>query len=147
MLLHVSVILSTGGVSRPISRGGWGSGLGGGVLSRPTPREGIQANTRGGGCRGPGQGVYPSMHWGRHLPSSRRLLLRAARILLECILVKDILILLGCPNCEFFGAKAYSQAPSRHHFLNVTFNLFKRYMTLDATFFWNGEINGNDTCE
>ena len=44
-----------------------GSGWG---VSRPTPR-----------------GVYPSMHWGRHPPPpSRRLMLQAVHILLECIL-------------------------------------------------------------
>ena len=47
-------------------------------VSRPTPGGCLQAHTRGG---------YPSMHWGRHPTPSRRLLLRAVRILLECILV------------------------------------------------------------
>ena len=54
-----------------------GPGLGGSLprgVSRP------------GGCPGP-WGVYPSMHWGRHHPPSRRPLQRMVRILLECILV------------------------------------------------------------
>ena len=123
-----------GGVSRPISRGEvLGSGLGGVV----------QAHTRGGDSgQHPGRRVSRprpggvSQHALRQTPPpSRWLLLRAVCTLLECILVKDILILLGCPNCEFFGVKVCSHVPSRHHFLNVTFNFFKRYMTLDATFF------------
>ena len=52
--------------------------------------EGLQAHTQGGFQAHTQQaqawGGYPSMHWGRH-PSSRRLLLWAVRILLECILV------------------------------------------------------------
>ena len=64
-----------GGVSRPRPRVEVKeSGQGG---SRPTPG-GIQVHTWGV--------VYPSMHWGR-TPPSRQLLLRAVRILLECILV------------------------------------------------------------
>ena len=48
----------------------------GGGVSRPSPG-GLQAHTRG---------VYPSMYCGRHPPRGR-LLPRAVRILLECILV------------------------------------------------------------
>ena len=62
-------------------------------MSRPTPRGrlgglkggwGVQAHTQGVQVQ---LGVYPSMHWGRHPPPNRRLLLRTVRILLECILV------------------------------------------------------------
>ena len=64
-----------GGISRPTSRGKLrGLACGGGV-SRPTLRGGLQAHT---------QGV--SQHALRRVPPSRRLLLRAVRILLECIL-------------------------------------------------------------
>ena len=57
-------------VSRPTPRG----------VSKPTPRAegGLQAHTWRG---------YPSMHALRQTPPSRRLLLRAVRILLEGILV------------------------------------------------------------
>ena len=75
--------LAKGGSPGPHPEGGWGDWLGGlkactRRVSRPTPR-GVQAQAWGR--------VYPSMHWGRN-PPSRRLLLRAVRILLECILVK-----------------------------------------------------------
>ena len=64
-------------VSRPTPSGQLeGSGLGGQL--RGLARGGLQAHT---------QGVYPSMHWNRP-PPSWRLLLRAVRILLECILVQ-----------------------------------------------------------
>ena len=53
--------------------GSWGVWPGG--VSRPTL----------GGVSKPTSRGYPSMHWGR--PPSPRLLLRAVRILLECILV------------------------------------------------------------
>ena len=62
----------------------------------PYPGDGgcVQAHAWGGPDPGPGRvsrprprGVYHSMHWGRHLPPIRQLLLRAVRILLECILV------------------------------------------------------------
>ena len=55
----------------------WGSGV-----FRPTPR-GVFRQTPGG-SPGPHLGVHPSMHWGR---PPWRLLPRAVRILLECILV------------------------------------------------------------
>ena len=68
-------------------------------LARSTPRGkvegsgwgGLQAHTQGSpwahtrGVPGPHWGLYPSMHWDR--PPSRRLLLLAVHILLECILV------------------------------------------------------------
>ena len=73
---------------------GWGSGLGVSPGPQPWGRlwGRLQAHTWGmsrprPGGRGLG-GVYPSMHWGRHPPPSRQLLLWAVRILLECILVK-----------------------------------------------------------
>ena len=88
-----------GGVSRPTPRGGVeGSGLGG--VSRSTPRGevegsgwgGLQSHSQGSlQAHTGGWGVYPSMFWGRPPPPppthSWRLLLRAVRILLDCILV------------------------------------------------------------
>ena len=75
------------GVSRPTPRGSPGPHPG--EVSRPTPRGGLQAHTQG---RSPGPHqwgvVYPSMHWGRPPPFRGRLLPRAVRILLECILVR-----------------------------------------------------------
>ena len=95
------------GVSRPTPkgklRGIWPGGSPGlhprGKLRRIWPG-GSQVHTQGGRWGGSGQGglqthtqgdlqahtrgVYPSMHWGR---TPRQLLLRAVRILLECILV------------------------------------------------------------
>ena len=88
MFLHVSVILSTGGMSRSRPRGevggsGWGGCLGPdpgerlgvsgwGCVPRPIPRGEVGGLTSGGpgaclgeGCPGPGLGVlgvYPSMH-------------------------------------------------------------------------------------
>ena len=84
---YLSVILFTGGVSRPRPGGGMG-GLPGGVQAQalwglsgvvcPGPGSGgLQAQAWGaGGCPGPGpglggvqvqtQGVYPRMHSGRH---------------------------------------------------------------------------------
>ena len=54
---------------------------------------GVQAQAWGGGSRPRPGGVYPSMHWGRHHPlPSRRLLLRTVRILMECILVCNVLV-------------------------------------------------------
>ena len=72
--------------------GGWGVWSRGGWS--PGPHPGGKLRGLAGGSPGPHLGhlqahtweVYPSMHWGRH-PPSRRLLLRAVRILLECILV------------------------------------------------------------
>ena len=83
MFLHVSVILSTGGMSR----------------TRPRVEVGVSSQ---GGCPGPHLGgVQPHTQWGSgpgpggcipacievDPPPSRWLLLRAVRILLECILV------------------------------------------------------------
>ena len=76
MFLHLSVSHSVhGGVSRPTPRGGVeGSGQG---VSRCTPGGCLQAHTGG-----------VSQHALRQTPpGSRQLLLRAVRILLECILV------------------------------------------------------------
>ena len=112
MFLHVSVILFTGGsVSRPTPKGGgWGVWSGGGS---PGPHPGGRFRGLAGEKRSPGPhlgglkahiwgvglrptpkgvsrptpwGVYPSMQWGRPT-HCRWLLLRAVRILLECILV------------------------------------------------------------
>ena len=69
LFLHVSVILFTGGVSRPTPRGEV-EGSGRGVSPGPYP---------GGGC-------IPACNEA-DTPLSRRLLLRAVLILLECILV------------------------------------------------------------
>ena len=120
MFLHVSVILFTGGVvsQHALQQVSWGwypsmpcrfpgphpggslGGFGQGVsrptpkgevegdlargVSRPTPREGLQAHT----C-----GVYASLHRGN--PPTRRLLLWAVHILLECILVVFIFMCFG----------------------------------------------------
>ena len=67
-----------GGSPGPHPGGGWRVWPGG--VPRPTLGWWL------GGSRSRPRRVYPSMHWGRH-PPSRRLLLRAVRILLECILV------------------------------------------------------------
>ena len=86
MFLHVSVILFTGlglgvwlGGSRPRPRGKLGVWPGG--VSRPRPRGEVGGLARQ--CPGPhqggsrptsggfqAQGVYPSMHWGRHPPTA-----------------------------------------------------------------------------
>ena len=83
MFSHVSVCPQRGGSPGPHLGGVEGSGLGGGV-SRPTPR-GVSRPTPGGVSRPTPRGV--SQHALRQTPPSRRLLLRAVRILLECILV------------------------------------------------------------
>ena len=74
--------------------GAWGVWPGGALQAHTLG--GLQAHTLGQGvsrptsrgypCPHPGEGVYPNMHWGR-TPPSWRLLQRAVRILLECILV------------------------------------------------------------
>ena len=95
-----------GGVLQTQTQGGRLRGLAGGV-SRPTPRlevegspgphpgwrlRGLQVHTWEGVMGSPGPvGGYPSMHWVRP-PLSRRLLLRAVRILLGCILVNSIVL-------------------------------------------------------
>ena len=86
MFLHMSVILFRGGVSRPTPGSGEVEGSGRGV--------GLQAHTRVGGgvvvSPGPhveGGGVCIPASNEADTPHSRRLLLRAVRILLECILV------------------------------------------------------------
>ena len=102
MFLQVSVILFTWGggisqhalqVSRP-TPGGKLRGLAWGGVSRPTPRMGSSGPHLGGGLWAHTQGGSPGPHLGgipacteADTPSSRRLLLRAVRILLECILV------------------------------------------------------------
>ena len=101
------------GVSRPTLRGCWGVWPGGmfrprprGMLgvcqgdpgpqlgvSRPTVGRGVQVHTREGPDPHLGEGVSRPRPGGvsqyalRHIPPSRRLLLRAVAILLECILV------------------------------------------------------------
>ena len=84
MFLHLSVILFTGW-------GCLGPGPGGGLGVWP---RGVQAHTRGGfpgpdpgGCPGPGPEGGVSQHALRQTPPNRRLLLRAVRILLKCIVV------------------------------------------------------------
>ena len=92
-----------GGVSRPTPKGEVEGDLAGvspdphlggspdphpGGVSRPTPRGSPSPHRGGGLCPGPGQGG--SQHALRQTPPhSRRLLLRAVRILLECILVNQ----------------------------------------------------------
>ena len=94
-----------GGFPDPHPGGGWGSGRGGlqvhtqggggwvwvwvwpGTMPRPTSR-GVQAHTQGG--PGPGPWGWIPTCTEAHTPlHSRLLLLRAVRILLECILVKN----------------------------------------------------------
>ena len=82
MFLHLSVILSNGGVSRPRPRRG--VCLGGCPGPSPGPGEGV---CPGGGCPGPDPGGGVSQHALRQTPPSRQLLLQTVRILLECILV------------------------------------------------------------
>ena len=82
--------LSTGReVSRPKPRGGWGVWLGGGLQAHTGGEDegsggGVSKHTPGGGCV---QAWGVSQHALRQTPSTRRLLLRAVRIVLECILV------------------------------------------------------------
>ena len=71
--------------------GSWGVWPGG----SPGPHPGCNWGVWPGGVSRPTPGMYPSMHWGRH-PPRRRLLLRAVRILLECILVSSMLL------CEWY---------------------------------------------
>ena len=95
-------------VSRPTPRGEvQGSGQEGLQAhtrggSRSTPKGGLQAHTRGG-LQAHTQGVSPGPHLGGCIPActeadppSRRLLLRAVRILLECILVSIFLF-----SCDY----------------------------------------------
>ena len=82
-------------VSRPRSRGRWGSGWG---VSRPRPR-GEVGGVWPGGCLGPDpgdrlgglarDGGVQAQAWGRWvcIPPGRQLLLWTVRILLECILL------------------------------------------------------------
>ena len=62
-----------------------GDRLGGLTWGCLGPEPGKRLGSLDRGCPGPHLGVYPSMHCDR--PPSRRLLLWAIRILLECILV------------------------------------------------------------
>ena len=78
LIARVGWGLAGGGVSRPIPRGRWGGGL---LCPGPHPG-GVHAHTHGG----PGPGSV-SQHALRQTLPSRWLLLRAVRILLECILV------------------------------------------------------------
>ena len=83
MLLHLSVILFTGGCLGPGPRGRLGGGLLGGCPGEfgGLPGGGVQAQARGD----------VSQHALRQTPpTSRRLLLRTVRILLECILVNYV---------------------------------------------------------
>ena len=91
------------------------AGLGGGGVSRPTPRGEVEGSGRGGlqahtwgGFPGPHPGgvsrpiprgvspgphpggVYPSMHWGR--PPHGQLLPWVVHILLDCILVRSLVL-------------------------------------------------------
>ena len=100
MFLHVSMILFTGWGPQAHTRGGggWGVWLGGlqahtqggrlrglaGGSPGPHPRGEVEGSGWGGVSRST-PGGYSSMYWGRPLPPRRRLLLRAVRILLECI--------------------------------------------------------------
>ena len=77
-----------GGVSKPTPKGdvegsGWG-------VSRPTPRG--SPGPHPGGVSRPRPWGEVSQHALRQTPPSRRLLLWAVRILLECILVSTILL-------------------------------------------------------
>ena len=69
--------------------GGSLRGLAEGV-SRPTPDRGLQAHTLGG----------VSQHALRQIPPCRRLVLRAVRILLECILVDNSAMTLIWKMCH-----------------------------------------------
>ena len=84
------------GLRPTLRRGSWGVGPGGSpgphLGGSPAPHPGgvYFSGPHSWGSPGPHPGGgYPTMHWGRHhpLPPSRWLLLRAVRILLECILV------------------------------------------------------------
>ena len=111
-----------GAVQAHTQGGGWGHLAGGGVQAHtwgggcPGPHPGGRVGASGwggvsrptpGGCTGPNLGggvwahtggglVYPIMHRGR--PPRRQLLLRAVRILLECILV--ILLWMVITSCQ-----------------------------------------------
>ena len=91
MFLHVSVILFTGGGSSgphpgEVEGSGWGAfpGPHQGGISRPTPGGVSPGKHLGGGLQVHTRGV--SQHALRQTPNMQ-LLLRAVRILLECILV------------------------------------------------------------
>ena len=118
MFLHVSVILFTGGVvvfqhalqqvsrggvvsqlalqvSRPTPRGEVEGSGGPGGVSRPTPKGEVEGSSRGGLQAHTWGGLQAHTQGGR-IPACteadppQRLLLRAVRILLECILVTKI---------------------------------------------------------
>ena len=112
--IHVSVILFTGGGGIPACIAGFcpqGVVVSQHALqvSRPTPRHpgrmlegglawGVSRPTPRGEVEGPGLGTWGAHTWGVGIPActekdypSRRLLLLAVRILLECILLLNIL--------------------------------------------------------
>ena len=92
MFLHMSVILFTGGVSRPTPRGrlrGLAGSPGPHLGGSPGPHLGESPGPHPGGSPGPhleGLG-YPQHALRQTPPPKRQLLLWVVRILLECILV------------------------------------------------------------
>ena len=98
----LSVILFTGGEGSPgphaerLLRG-----LAGGRVSRSTPRGHVEGSGRG--SPGPGGVSQHALRQTPPPPGSRRLLLRAVRIILECILVLPFPNLSGC-NGTFLSA-------------------------------------------
>ena len=99
MFLHQYVILFTGGCLGPHPRGRLG-GLAGGRGLGPHPGGGGWGSGWGGKCPGPHPGGTQahggvSQHALRQTPTpSIRLLLRAVRILLECLLVFKMFVFL-----------------------------------------------------
>ena len=82
----------------------------GGGLSKTTPGGGqvhtqgvcLQADTQGGGLQ------EHTLYWGRHPPPGRQLLLRAVRILLECILV---FLQICCKNINLNYLRHWRKGP------------------------------------
>ena len=133
MFLLVSVILSMGG--------GWYPSM---PCRSPGPNQGeVEGSGQQGLQTHTGGGVYPTMHWGRH-PPSRRLLLWAVCILLECILVwnKALLQLKALITLSRLHYTRHLQTKTSHPEISKTVQyLCFRIIKVQLDAFWNESNN------